>query len=888
MENDSKNNQTGKGLLRGSKSKDVDHKAVGKDGLPLRFRGISEIISGGSGMVDNGSYRHDHIEGNPSSKLGFESLDIVWPTLNASGSTNNHSHQAKEVHEGNDNPLLNEVRGNESVLEPKNPNAILGFDTEEAIWSNSNKISPVRSVYDVTDVGEAVRSDFYEVEQVNLENEEEVLKHDKSQEAFNLASDHTMKDKGKNEGWASNEAKAFQSSTKASFAHVVNNSNTSENSPKVNFREITNAKKTDKCDFILPVEAIHAIRHKYENSLVGFFVGKKVAFQLVKNYVTNTWAKFGFQRIMSDDEGLLYFQFKTSKGMEQVLEHGTWLIRSIPLILTKWTPNLTLHRDKWVNSYAGRFHQISCATSWGRVGYARALIEVHAEKDLKKEIIMAIPNKENESEEPTMITFLCYGVGNLHINQGKKHVETKVTKGFKVNNKPTVRYQVVRDNNKGHNTIAVSKDGIEVNNVFEKLYDLTELVESTKEDNEGTASLEPLRNTGKNQISLSARNGMHSRLIRNLHQLLVYWFRILGLDFRMCLEQTTARYFMGWNRNDVDVVVISQDDQVMHARVWMKLERKEVFCSFVYAHNKYTHRRSLWSNLSKHKVYIRNRPWFISGDFNASLFLEESTASGSKVDIAVREFRECVDDIENLGEPSQSVLCIPTVCKTKPKPFKFFNILTSHEKFLDVVKQEWAMNVSGFHMYQVVKKLKNLKKPFRKLLYDKGNIHANVNRLRTELDSIQLSLDTDPFNIVLREREASCIVEFNQAILTEERFLKQKAKIQWLKEGDSNSSYFHKVVKSRVSRNVIIVVVLARLVGETRYEIKYALFSIGDDKSPGPDGFSAAFFKEAWIVIGQDIYNAVREFFRNGTMLKEINHTIIALLPKSKKLYSGY
>ncbi|GJR15895.1 hypothetical protein Tco_0798547 [Tanacetum coccineum] len=43
-------------------------------------------------------------------------------------------------------------------------------------------------------------------------------------------------------------------------------------------------------------------------------------------------------------------------------------------------------------------------------------------------------------------------------------------------------------------------------------------------------------------------------------------------------------------------------------------------------------------------------------------------------------------------------------------------------------------------------------------------------------------------------------------ILTEERFLKQKAKIQWLKEGDSNSSYFHKVVKSHVSRNRIDVV----------------------------------------------------------------------------------
>nr|GEV37768.1 hypothetical protein [Tanacetum cinerariifolium] len=41
------------------------------------------------------------------------------------------------------------------------------------------------------------------------------------------------------------------------------------------------------------------------------------------------------------------------------------------------------------------------------------------------------------------------------------------------------------------------------------------------------------------------------------------------------------------------------------------------------------------------------------------------------------------------------------------------------------------------------------------------------------------------------------------AVLTEERFLKQKAKIQWLKEGDANSSYFHKAVKSRVSRSRI-------------------------------------------------------------------------------------
>ncbi|GKC75870.1 hypothetical protein Tco_1126644 [Tanacetum coccineum] len=49
----------------------------------------------------------------------------------------------------------------------------------------------------------------------------------------------------------------------------------------------------------------------------------------------------------------------------------------------------------------------------------------------------------------------------------------------------------------------------------------------------------------------------------------------------------------------------------------------------------------------------------------------------------------------------------------------------------------------------------------------------------------------------------------------------------------------------------------------TDREIKDAMFSMGDEKSPGPDGFSAAFFKEAWHIVGVDVINAIREFFTN-------------------------
>ena len=65
-------------------------------------------------------------------------------------------------------------------------------------------------------------------------------------------------------------------------------------------------------------------------------------------------------------------------------------------------------------------------------------------------------------------------------------------------------------------------------------------------------------------------------------------------------------------------------------------------------------------------------------------------------------------------------------------------------------------------------------------------------------------------------------------------------------------------------------------------EIKEALKSIDDSKAPGPDGYTAKFFNSAWSVVGEDLCNAVKEFFNSGKILGEINATIISLVPKIK------
>jgi len=63
-------------------------------------------------------------------------------------------------------------------------------------------------------------------------------------------------------------------------------------------------------------------------------------------------------------------------------------------------------------------------------------------------------------------------------------------------------------------------------------------------------------------------------------------------------------------------------------------------------------------------------------------------------------------------------------------------------------------------------------------------------------------------------------------------------------------------------------------------EIHAALASLGASKAPSPDGFTALFYMKYWGSIKLIVLRAVWNFFRNNHLLKEQNHTFIALIPK--------
>nr|GEX70430.1 RNA-directed DNA polymerase, eukaryota [Tanacetum cinerariifolium] len=66
----------------------------------------------------------------------------------------------------------------------------------------------------------------------------------------------------------------------------------------------------------------------------------------------------------------------------------------------------------------------------------------------------------------------------------------------------------------------------------------------------------------------------------------------------------------------------------------------------------------------------------------------------------------------------------------------------------------------------------------------------------------------------------------------------------------------------------------------SRDEIRMEVWNYGNNKSPGPDGYTFEFFKKYWGFIGPDFCEAVEHFFVHEAFSKGCNSFFIALIPK--------
>ncbi|XP_071688580.1 uncharacterized protein [Rutidosis leptorrhynchoides] len=63
-------------------------------------------------------------------------------------------------------------------------------------------------------------------------------------------------------------------------------------------------------------------------------------------------------------------------------------------------------------------------------------------------------------------------------------------------------------------------------------------------------------------------------------------------------------------------------------------------------------------------------------------------------------------------------------------------------------------------------------------------------------------------------------------------------------------------------------------------EIWETVNGCANNKAPGPDGFNMRFFKKIWAIISDDLIEAIRGFWQNGTISPGCNSSFITLIPK--------
>ncbi|KAK5772968.1 hypothetical protein PVK06_049270 [Gossypium arboreum] len=151
-----------------------------------------------------------------------------------------------------------------------------------------------------------------------------------------------------------------------------------------------------------------------------------------------------------------------------------------------------------------------------------------------------------------------------------------------------------------------------------------------------------------------------------------------------------------------------------------------------------------------------------------------------------------------------------------------------------------------------------------------------------------------------------------------ESIWRQKSRMSWLKEGDSNTTFFYRAVKFKAKRRTVCGLKIGNMwisdlkalkeklfnffrrhfscpsrkwrmdldlnfkrlrdIDVARLEkpfsteeIKEAVWSCDVNKAPGPDGFNLCFFRKCWGVVKEDLFEMMVKIFNTGKLEKSIN-----------------
>ncbi|KAL0307849.1 UNVERIFIED_CONTAM: hypothetical protein Sangu_3008000 [Sesamum angustifolium] len=229
--------------------------------------------------------------------------------------------------------------------------------------------------------------------------------------------------------------------------------------------------------------------------------------------------------------------------------------------------------------------------------------------------------------------------------------------------------------------------------------------------------------------------------------------------------------------------------------------------------------------------------------------------------------------------------------------FRFDNYMTKMPGFLRLVEEHWDQQATGTDMYILARKLKAMKPILRKFRKTHGDLSHNVQQAAHFLHKAQLLSHEFKHVSILLQLEKCCRMIYCKATTMEVNMLKQRAKIAWLKGGDNCTKiFFRKITARRTSQRVYQIQnedghLLTDYTAVTGEFVNYfkKLFGGSQRQSQNLDHlqpFARYLISEtrqcrlAPLFKGEDVCRAVMEFFNNGRLLKQLNTTLITLIPK--------
>ncbi|KAL0439890.1 UNVERIFIED_CONTAM: hypothetical protein Slati_2472000 [Sesamum latifolium] len=381
-----------------------------------------------------------------------------------------------------------------------------------------------------------------------------------------------------------------------------------------------------------------------------------------------------------------------------------------------------------------------------------------------------------------------------------------------------------------------------------------------------------------------------------------------------------SRIWLAWDDDFVGIDVLDVDAQYVHCPVLVRCIHTHVLMTIVYGVNDLGGRRVLWQHLSNISRMIADIPWLVGGDFNTILDISEVCGQSGDIRSTVEDFQACLHDTSLINLPMQGECWLGTwpnsfyaslnartsdhsplvlrgnVPSQTISMFRFDNYLTLSSDFTPSVQRVWQHHIVGTAMFAVTRKLNALKPIFRAQRQKKGDLSTNVRLATTFLDAAQSLLARDRLCPLLLHLEFCCKLILRLGTKLEQHMLQQRAKLEWMKGCDQCSWIFFRKALLGGERRVRLIdlcylspwarhiinedeaIQMTRRV--TPDEDKQAVFDIAEDKAPGPDGYSSGFFKAAWPVIGKEVIQAILDFFTTGRLLKQVNATLLSLIPK--------